>query len=106
MYCWIEIFGHTTVVFVAFSPPAAGVTGTVSFAGPTCTDNLKDRLVQIFKQTMAKWNQEFGLCPDQICNLQVRIHCSGDITDSLGRRRKRQAPDTSYLVRFNFPVNK
>ncbi|XP_022316517.2 uncharacterized protein LOC111120118 isoform X1 [Crassostrea virginica] len=90
----------------AFSPPAAGVTGTVSFAGPTCTDNLKDRLVQIFKQTMAKWNQEFGLCPDQICNLQVRIHCSGDITDSLGRRRKRQAPDTSYLVRFNFPVNK
>ncbi|XP_061181064.1 uncharacterized protein LOC133189681 [Saccostrea echinata] len=87
----------------AFSPPAAGVTGTISFAGPTCTEDLTQKLKLIFNQTMAKWNQEFGLCPDNVCNMYVKIHCSGDISH---RRKRRQAVDTSYLVRFNFPVNK
>nr|XP_034311592.1 uncharacterized protein LOC105327443 isoform X11 [Crassostrea gigas] len=87
----------------AFSPPAAGVTGTISFDGPECTDDLTERLKQIFSQTMAKWNREFGLCPGQGCNMIVKIHCSGDISS---RRKRRQVPDNSYLVRFNFPVNK
>jgi hypothetical protein len=52
---------------------------------------------------MGKWNQEFKLCPDQVCDMQVKIHCSGDASR---RRRRRQAVDTSYLVRFNFPVDK
>uniref|UniRef100_K1RC33 Fibropellin-1 n=1 Tax=Magallana gigas TaxID=29159 RepID=K1RC33_MAGGI len=87
----------------AFSPPAAGVTGTISFDGPECTGDLTERLKQIFSQTMAKWNREFGLCPGQGCNMIVKIHCSGDISS---RRKRRQVPDNSYLVRFNFPVNK
>lgn len=90
-------------LFLAFSPPAAGVTGTISFDGPECTDDPTQRLKQIFSQTMAKWNREFGLCPGQSCNMIVKIHCSGDISS---RRKRRQVPDNSYLVRFNFPVNK